>query len=468
MVFVLLSWIGIAIIILNLPATGKPGKEGVIVVAASSAEMVAGNLTPYGPGFERDLVDLFAEQAGYEVEWIMTENWFEAWDALEQGKVDLVMGLGFGPDHLPQDFSIEAGPIYAGHSPVIVHNSQRLGLNRPDDLCRHPVLMLQKPGLLMASVREFWDLDCLPRVSLQSSWTPRDMLDTLSENQTRFAMLDSGVFRMWQPFYPEIETDRASHGKIRYRWYWSKKNKKTAERLRKFWRQTLNSPELDDLKERYFGFFPGKTDYYELEHLLRTIRTKVPRYEEVILEAAEKNHVDPLFIVAVIYQESRFDPHAVSKTNVRGLMQITEVTAEHLGIERTDPVQSIKGGTRYLYMLWEDLDGMAKTPWDRWFMALAAYNQGPGHLEDAIWLAKQQGQDPTTWAGLKKAYPLLSYHAYYSKTKHGYARGFEAKTYVDKVRYYYYILHGLIRLSRPEAEQLAPFVAALPAVRIGF
>jgi len=73
---------------------------------------------------------------------------------------------------------------------------------------------------------------------------------------------------------------------------------------------------------------------------------------------------------------------------------------------------------------------------DRTWFALAAYNIGYGHLEDARVLAQKAGRDPDSWQDVREFLPLLEQEAWYSRTENGYARGWEPVRYVDNVRDY--------------------------------
>jgi membrane-bound lytic murein transglycosylase F len=70
-------------------------------------------------------------------------------------------------------------------------------------------------------------------------------------------------------------------------------------------------------------------------------------------------------------------------------------------------------------------------------MALAAYNVGLGHLEDARKITEKQGYNPDLWVDVKKHLPLLRQKKYYKSTRYGYARGDEAVNYVDNISRYY-------------------------------
>jgi len=92
---------------------------------------------------------------------------------------------------------------------------------------------------------------------------------------------------------------------------------------------------------------------------------------------------------------------------------------------------------------------------DRTWMALAAYNSGLGHLEDARVLTQRQGKDPNLWNDVKEHLPLLAKPKYYRTTRHGYARGWEPVMYVKRIRNYHNILiWHYENIQRQEAESL--------------
>ena len=74
---------------------------------------------------------------------------------------------------------------------------------------------------------------------------------------------------------------------------------------------------------------------------------------------------------------------------------------------------------------------------DRTWMALAAYNMGWGHLEDARVLTQKQGGNPDRWHDVNERLLLLSQEKWHRQTRHGYARGYEARQYVENIRSYY-------------------------------
>ena len=138
------------------------------------------------------------------------------------------------------------------------------------------------------------------------------------------------------------------------------------------------------------------------------------------------------------------------------MLQLSLNTLHQLGLtNRFHPEQAINGGANYLRLLWDSLEDMNLAAWDRLYFTLASYNQGAGHLRDACRLAASQGLDPRKWQNVKKVFPLLTRPEYYQQSRHGYCRGYEAVTYVESIRYYYYILYGLAFLELPESKDLA-------------
>ena len=92
--------------------------------------------------------------------------------------------------------------------------------------------------------------------------------------------------------------------------------------------------------------------------------------DRIVREAAERHHVDPALVKAVISTESGWNPQAVSRKGAVGLMQLIPGTAERYGVGNPfDPAQNVEGGTTYLKSLLDRYNGdLPKT--------LAAYNAG--------------------------------------------------------------------------------------------
>jgi membrane-bound lytic murein transglycosylase F len=144
------------------------------------------------------------------------------------------------------------------------------------------------------------------------------------------------------------------------------------------------------------------------------------------------------------------------------MMMLTDRTAGQLGVRnRLDPRDSIMGGARYLKILKDNLPDDIQDP-DRSWMALAAYNVGSGHLEDARIITEAQGKNPDKWTDVKQYLPMLSKKAWHSKTKHGYARGREPVIFVTNIQSYYDILSWLNERETGGAKPSVPGTTIVP------
>ncbi|MEL0280777.1 MAG: transglycosylase SLT domain-containing protein [Gammaproteobacteria bacterium] len=166
--------------------------------------------------------------------------------------------------------------------------------------------------------------------------------------------------------------------------------------------------------------------------------TKLPQYELTFREVSKIHNLDWKLLAAIAYQESKWDNQAVSPTGVRGLMMLTKNTAKMLKVDRLNPNESIEGGARYLKSLLSKFSKFNQTT--RVHLALAAYNLGPGHVDDILLLATRDNKNIDDWKILKSYLHKLNQKKFYLNMKYGYARGWEAVQYVENVKQYYDII----------------------------
>lgn len=206
-----------------------------------------------------------------------------------------------------------------------------------------------------------------------------------------------------------------------------------------FFKRIEKDGTLQRLLDHYFGridhlSFVQKRDFW------RHVNERLSHYRSLFERAAKEVGIDWRLLAAVGYQESHWNTHAVSPTGVRGIMMLTKNTADQLGLtDRADPEESIFGGARYLRIVDKKIPARIPAP-DRLWLALAGYNVGFGHLEDARILTQRHGGNPDRWMDVKQSLPLLSKKKYYKTLKRGFARGQQAVTFVENIRSYYDML----------------------------
>lgn len=97
------------------------------------------------------------------------------------------------------------------------------------------------------------------------------------------------------------------------------------------------------------------------------------RWSSRVAQLAAKYDISPALLEAVVWQESRWNPAAVSPVGARGLAQLMPGTARQMGVNSHDPNANLEGGARYLRMQLDAFGGDVEK-------ALAAYNAGPGRV----------------------------------------------------------------------------------------
>jgi membrane-bound lytic murein transglycosylase F len=282
------------------------------------------------------------------------------------------------------------------------------------------------------------------------------LLELVSQRHLDCTVADSNIVALDRRVLPELRTP-FSLGEAEYlAWFVSDSAEDLMGPLETWFGRMRDSGRLQALLDRYY-WHARDFDYYDIAVFQRRVERRLPAYAAMFEQAESAAGLDWRLLAALAYQESHWDPEAVSLKGARGLMMLTEETAAELGVDPTDPRASILGGAYYLKDLIARIPAYVPEP-DRTFMALAAYNVGYAHLEDARKLAIDLGEDPNRWAGVRNVLPLLSQPRYFQQLRHGYARGGEPVLFVESVRTYYGMLTE--SFSRVRADELPSTVVA--------
>jgi membrane-bound lytic murein transglycosylase F len=327
---------------------------------------------------------------------------------------------------------------YAFDEPVLIYN--RDGFRPADwrDLEGETVSFSEDSGLEteIAAVRA-----AHPGVKWQPLAPPSvaGLISQVSDGTVGYAIVGSIAASLARNVYLDFEVAFPVGGKREFAWAVPPRFADLRQELDRFLARLRRDGTLARLAERYI---PGTRQIQRIDAgvLHERIRARLPEYQALFQDAQEQTGIEWRLLAAIAYQESQWDPAATSETGVRGLMQITEDTARHLGIRNLlDPAQNVLGAARYLRDLKDKLPPRIQEP-DRTWLALSAFNIGLGHLEDARILARKQKLNPDLWSDVKQVLPLLALPEYYAGAKQGYARGGMPVAFVDRVRGYYDVL----------------------------
>jgi len=418
---------------------------------AESGELVV--LTVNGPvtyfedaqglasGFEYDLVQLFAKELNAKTAFVVVDDPNAIDRMLREGRAHL--SAAALPRHFDYPGGLAWGPSYLTTQHQLV--GRRGTGPRPKSLRE---LGTQRVGVIEESVAEYLllapQLESTRAERLPAGTSTADMLERVSRGELDYAIVESNRFTLARRYFPEIEVLFDVGKPVDYAWLFSAVDRKRlTEAAKPFFAKLARDGSLKRLVDRYYGHATRLTAI-DAVTLIERIRTQLPALKPHFVEAEGASGIDWRLLAAIGYQESHWDAKATSPTGVRGLMMLTDETAARLQIkDRLDARESILGGARYLALLKENMSPRLAEP-DKTFLALAAYNMGLGHLEDARILAERAGLDPDKWQDVRQVLPRLTEPEHFNKLKHGYARGHEAQRLVDNVRNYYDILNRMV------------------------
>ncbi len=265
-----------------------------------------------------------------------------------------------------------------------------------------------------------------------------ELIRRVADGTIDITIANSNIARLNRRYYPQIMIQKAITEEDYLRWAVAPTATALQARMNAFIHHIQSNGVFEEIYQRYYAKVED-FDFVDMRAYHRRLKTRLPRYQKTIQNAAEMYGFDWRLIAAQIYQESHFNPMARSHAGAVGLMQLTENTANSLGVIDTyHPEENINAGVehlKYLFDYFKEADGL-----DRLCITLAAYNIGQGHISDARRLAVQQRLDPNKWSSLAQTLPLLRYKKYYRNALYGYCRGTEPVDYVNQIMLYYDIL----------------------------
>jgi len=418
-----------------------------IAPIAESGELVV--LTVNGPatyfedaqglpsGFEYDLATLFAKEINARPVFLLTDNPAKIDRFLRQGKAhvaaaalarhfDFPGGLAWGPAYLNTQHQIACR---SGMEPRAKSLEDLAG---------------KRIGVIEESVADYLLTEppqlTVPIERLPPGASTVDLLEQVASGRLDCALVESTRYTLARRFFPQLEVVFNLGKPVDYAWLVSTVDKRRIlEAAVPFFERIRKDGTLKRLVDRYYGH-ATRFSAIDAGALLEQIATELPKLKPFFEEAERVSGVDWRLIAAIGYQESHWNALATSPTGVRGLMMLTEETADRLQVkDRLNARDSILAGARYFALLKEALPPRLIEP-DRTYLALAAYNIGIGHLEDARILAQKSNLNPDKWQDVRQVLGKLADPETFQTLKHGYARGGEALQLVDNIRNYYDIL----------------------------
>lgn len=395
-----------------------------------------------GPsGFEYQLARWFSESIGVEAGFITVSQFSDLYTELLFGTGDFV-AAGLSENESEYSPTVIYGPHYYQVQSQLVY--RRGNVERPDsieDIVNanvHVIRGSSQAALLRELKPDYPDL----------TWTEVDdiateeLIELVNDGEVDYIIADSHAIALQRRFFPELRIAFEPGQPRQLRWAYNQSTDNSlASAIDSFFKEIREDGRLEQLIHRHYGQV-AKFNYSDIQTFTNHVESRLPKYQETFEREAAKVGLDWRLLASIGYQESLWNARAKSPTGVRGLMMLTQATAKQMKVtNRLDAEQSIGGGARYFASVLKRIPDRIADP-DRTWFALASYNVGFGHLQDARIITETRGGDPDKWIDVKKNLPLLARKKWYKGTKYGYARGWEPVKYVENIRQYFEYLTG--------------------------
>lgn len=383
-------------------------------------------------GFEYEFISLFAKANNLQVVAIVPPEWKNLTEWLENGKGDIIAAGMSLTEKRKKLNNITFSTPYNQVNPMLVcRKKDAINLQSTQDLNGRTIVVRKN-----SSYREILENLQEKGIKLKIKSIPETM-----ETYEIISAVEQGIYDLTiaddlfvktSPVKNKIATPFSIGKTSSYVWAVRKNNSQLLNAVNSFIKKEYKNISYNVLLKRYFKSHSTQQKFNTSVAYLK--KSKISDFDHIIKKYSKIYDLPWCLIAAQIFQESRFNPHAKSWSGAKGLLQLMDQTANEMNcLNIYDPEQNIQAGVKYLKYLYErQPDKITKK--NRICFALASYNGGFGHLQDARKLAKQLNFNNNIWFdNVENAMKLLSYKKYYKQTKYGYCRSNEITSYVRNI-----------------------------------
>ena len=395
-------------------------------------------------GFEYELIKGFADRHDLRLDIVIPASHAELLAYLNEGKGDVVAAaMTITEERRAQAaFTLPYNEV----EELVVVRAEEDSLASLQDLAGRTIHVRPSSSFYTTLMGLADSLAGLQIALLPDSLETEDILAGVEEGRYDITLCDSNLLDVELAYGRQLKA-AFSIKPTSLGWAVRKDNPALLAALNQYVKEEKGGLFFNMMKKRYFK---NKRTIAKAKDSLRVdLSGRLSPYDELVKKYARQYGQDWRLITAQMYQESKFDPQAISWVGARGLMQIMPLTGRELGFtDLHDPEENIHAGVKYLSQLINRFD--AKIPIDeRMRLALAAYNVGYGHVLDARRLAREKGWNPDRWFGhVERSMRLLAKPAYYKRARYGFCRGGQPVHYVGNIQSMYDAYVGILTMAR--------------------
>ncbi len=441
----------------------RPAKEKETLFGVDSTAVTSGDydldqiqqsgelimLTLYGPntyftyrdvdlGYQHDLCELFANELGVRVRVEVAKDQQELIRKLENGDGDLIAY------NLMQDKSLGNQLTFCGN---VAQVSQLLVQRKSNAL--KDVNGLRGKDVYVSEERYYQTLLKLNKALdnqihihkvKPEDKTTTELVADVSDGKIPYTICDNDMKEINQTYFQGLDISLKVDTETKAGWAVRKGSPLLAEAADEWFRKAKDTPAFKLCGQRYLsGFSDVGSGRYYASPMLSPGGGVISSYDALFRKYSMAIAWDWRLLAAQCYQESGFNPRAVSWAGAQGLMQLMPGTAAQFGLapgQVMDPEQNVAGAVQLIRVLDRHFSDVADRR-ERISFILAAYNAGQAHIRDAMNLAAKNGKNPHVWDDNVEHYVLqMTDSRYYNDpvVQNGYFRGTETYNYVRAIR----------------------------------
>ena len=395
-------------------------------------------------GFQYELLQELSDYLGLPLEVKVNNDLNKNFDMLLAGEVDLIASnLTITRSRKDQaDFTIP----HSQTRQVLVQK-----INRNNELIRNPLdlggkmIYVQKGSVYAERLHnlseEIGDNILITEIPLSSE----QLIKMVAKGEIDYTIADENIAEVNLKIYPFLDISTPVSFEQNQAWALRRESPELKYAIDVWLNDFKKTAKYAVLYNKYFR--SGRTVAVVNSKFYYPETGRISYFDEILKRESKKLGWDWRLLSSMIYRESRFNHDAVSRAGAFGIMQFMPETASIYGIdEQSSAEEQILAGIRYIRWLDKLFISLVPDETERIKFVLGSYNIGPGHVLDAIRLAKKYNRNPEIWEDnvefylLKKSEPL-----FYNDevVKNGYCKGSETYHYVRNILYLYNLYRNI-------------------------
>ncbi len=403
-------------------------------------------------GFQLELIEAFAKKLKVKAEFVVDKNLSASYAHLKDGSCDVIASnLTITPERLKSmDFAksfYTTRQVLVQRKPLGWEKMSEKKLNsmliRGPMSWKYDTIYVQENSSYCEQLHFLKEKVGIPlHIVADSENEAEQLIAMVANGEIKYTIVVENIARVNQAYYPNLDftTQIASDQKLA--WAIRKTSLDFKDTINDWMKNFMKTKDYKILVEKYF------INQRSIRLLNSEFNTKgkgvITPYDKILRRVSAKYHWDWRLLASLIYQESHFIVSLEGWSGCFGIMQLMPSTAKNYGIvPGSSAEKQIEGGAKYIHYLDKLIPKEVDNPLERMKFVVASYNSGPGHVLDAIELAKKYHKDPKVWEHNVDTFLVLKSKAHYyndAVVKSGFYRGVETLRFVNEVleRYKHY------------------------------